>query len=81
MSTNVEKYKNKGAFSPVYIGKDSFIGAGAIVLSGTKIGCNCIIGAGVVVKCDIPDYSRVIGNPCQIIGTTNSNMHHIEASR
>lgn len=57
-------------FAPVYIGDNSFIGAGAIILPGTTIGKYCIIGAGAVVKGKIPDYSVVIGNPCKIIKHT-----------
>lgn len=63
--------KNVSAFRPVCIGSNSFIGAGAIVLPGTKIGINCIIGAGAVVKGDIDDYSIVIGNPCKVIDKTS----------
>lgn len=55
----------------VYIGNDTFIGAGAIILPGSHIGNYCIIGAGAVVKGSIPDYSIVIGNPCKIIKKTN----------
>ena len=53
------------------LGKDSFIGAGAILLPGTTIGCNCIIGAGAVVKGLVPDYSIVAGNPAKVIVKTN----------
>ena len=54
----------------VSIGENSFIGAGAVILPGTKIGKFCIIGAGSVVKGNIPDYSIVVGNPCKIINDT-----------
>lgn len=69
--SNIEKYKHRGAFAPVIIGKNSFIGAGAILLPGTTIGRNCIIGAGAVVKGQVPDYSIVAGNPAKVIGKTN----------
>ena len=60
-----------GIFKSVYIDDWSFIGAGAIILPGTKIGKYWIIGAGAVVKGDIPDYSVAIGNPARIIKRTN----------
>lgn len=41
-----------------------------MILPGTKIGKFCIIGAGSVVKGNIPDYSIVVGNPCKIINDT-----------
>lgn len=64
---------NERAFKPVSIGENSFIGAGAIVLPGSNIGRYCIVGAGAVIKGNIPDYSIVIGNPCKIIGDTRGS--------
>ena len=42
---------------PVTIGEDCWIGGGAILCPGVKIGHRCIIGAGSVVTKDIPDNS------------------------
>lgn len=64
---------DKIAFKSVFIGDNSFIGAGAIILPGSNIGKHCIIGAGAVVKGNIPDFSIVIGNPCKVIGDTRKN--------
>lgn len=58
------------AFSPVYIGENTFIGAGVVVLPGTHIGKSTIIGAGAVIKGDIPDYAIIVGNPAKQIGDT-----------
>ena len=58
------------AFRSVCIGQNSFIGAGAILLPGTIIGKSCIIGAGSVVKGNVPDYAIVVGNPAKVIGDT-----------
>lgn len=63
-------YFEKLAFKPVCIGAETFIGAGAIILPGTTIGKFCIVGAGAVVKGDIPDYAIVVGNPATCIGDT-----------
>lgn len=60
------------AYQSVSIGENSFIGAGVVILPGTKIGKLCIIGAGAVVKGEIPDYSVVVGNPCKIINDTRN---------
>lgn len=38
----------------IHIGKNTWIGAGSIILRGTTIGDNCIIGAGSIVKGNIP---------------------------
>lgn len=62
--------ENVRAYKEVYLCEDCFIGAGAILLPGTRIGKRCIVGAGAVVSGIIEDYSIVIGNPAKIIGDT-----------
>lgn len=49
------------------IGNDVWIGQGATILSGVKIGNGVVIGTKAVVAKDIPDYAVVVGNPGQII--------------
>lgn len=65
------------AYRPVYIGSNSFIGAGAIILPGTTIGKSCIIGAGAVVKGTIEDYAIVVGNPARKIGDTRDEKNKL----
>lgn len=55
----------------ISIGDNTFIGARASLLPGTKIGKNCIIGSCAVVKGEIPDNSIVIGNPSRIVTNVN----------
>lgn len=52
---------------PVTIGKNCWIGAGAIVLPGVTIGDNTVIGAGSVVTKDIPSGVVALGNPCRVL--------------
>ena len=56
---------------PVYIGKNVWIGAGAIILPGVHIGDNSVIGAGSVVTKDIPENVVAVGNPCKILREIN----------
>lgn len=49
----------------ISIGHDCWIGGGAIILPGVNIGNNCIVGAGSVVSRDVPDNTRVFGNPAK----------------
>lgn len=56
----------------ITVGDYSFIGAGSIILPGSKIGKYCVIGSGSIVKGTIPDYSIVVGNPAKVIGDTRS---------
>lgn len=52
---------------PVTIGDDVWIGDSVILLPGTKIGNGVVIGAGAVVRGEIPDFAIVTGNPAQIV--------------
>ena len=49
------------------IGAGSFVGTHASIL-GVKIGAGCIIGAGSVVRKDVPDGMRAFGVPAQVVG-------------
>ena len=51
----------------VYIDKNVWIGAGAIILPGVHIGKNSVIGAGSVVTHDIPAGVLAYGVPCRVI--------------
>ena len=53
--------------APVHIGKNCWIGAGAIILPGITIGDHSVIGAGSVVTKDIPANVVAAGNPCKIL--------------
>lgn len=52
---------------PVHIGKNCWIGAGAIILPGITIGDYSVIGAGSVVTKDIPSGVVAVGNPCRVL--------------
>ena len=52
---------------PVRIGRNCWLGAGAIVLPGVTIGDNTVIGAGSVVTKDIPANVVAVGNPCRVL--------------
>ncbi|MBE6713907.1 MAG: sugar O-acetyltransferase [Ruminococcaceae bacterium] len=56
---------------PVHIGKNCWIGAGALIVPGVTVGDNVVIGAGSVVTKDIPSNSVAVGNPCRVIRTVN----------
>lgn len=53
--------------APIKIGRNCWIGAGAIVLPGVTIGDNSVIGAGSVVTKDIPSNVVAVGNPCKVL--------------
>ena len=53
--------------APVHIGKNCWIGAGALIMPGITIGDNSVIGAGSVVTKDIPSNVVAVGNPCKVM--------------
>ena len=52
----------------VVIGDDVRIGAFVTLLPGVHIGRGAIIGAGTVLRNDVPPYAIVSGNPAKVIG-------------
>lgn len=58
---------------PVHIGRNCWIGAGAVIVPGVSIGDNTVIGAGSVVTKDIPSDVVAVGNPCRILRAINEH--------
>lgn len=52
---------------PVDIGHDVWIGAGATVLGGVRLGTGCIVATRAVVTKDVPPYAVVAGTPAKIV--------------
>jgi acetyltransferase-like isoleucine patch superfamily enzyme len=53
-----------GAYGPVTVGRDCWLGAMVVVTRGVTIGDGAVIGAGSVVTQDIPEYAIAAGAPC-----------------
>ena len=53
---------------PIRIGNDVWIGAHAVVLAGVTIGEGAVVGAGAVLKDNVPPYTIVGGVPAKVIG-------------
>ncbi|MFX4292228.1 acyltransferase [Streptomyces bohaiensis] len=53
--------------APVAIGPGSWIGAGAVVLPGARLGRNVVVAAGAVVRGEIPDHTVVAGVPARAV--------------
>jgi acetyltransferase-like isoleucine patch superfamily enzyme len=52
---------------PITIGNDVWIGTGATILSGVRIGHGAVIAAGALVTKDVPDYAIVVGVPASVL--------------
>lgn len=52
---------------PVRVGAGTWIATNVVVLPGARIGRNCAIAAGAVVRGEIPDHSVVAGVPGRVV--------------
>jgi acetyltransferase-like isoleucine patch superfamily enzyme len=52
----------------IWVGDDVWIGAGAVVLAGSRIGTGCVVGALSLVRTSLADYCVYAGNPLKKIG-------------
>ncbi len=59
--------------APVHIGKNCWIGAGAVIVPGITIGDNVVIGAGSIVTKNIPSNTVAVGNPCRVLREVNEH--------
>ena len=64
---NADLRRKKEFAKPIEIGSDVWIGGGAIICPGVKIGSKSVIGAGSVVTRDVPSGVVAAGNPCRVI--------------
>jgi acetyltransferase-like isoleucine patch superfamily enzyme len=53
--------------APVSIGAGSWLGHGAVVLPGTRIGAHTVVAAGAVVSGDFPDRCVLAGVPARVV--------------
>lgn len=63
-------------FLPIHIGHHCWIGTGAMVLQGVKIGDGAVVAAGAVVTKDVAPWTVVGGIPARKIGTRDSDVNY-----
>ena len=59
-------FSNRSA--AIHVGKNSWIGARAVLISGAEIGEGAIVGAAAVINFKVPPYAVVAGNPAKVVG-------------
>ena len=51
----------------IQVGSDVWIGYGAVVLSGVRIGDGAVVAANSVVSADVPPFAIVAGSPAKVL--------------
>lgn len=64
---NAELRRKQEFAKPIDIGSDVWVGGGAVICPGVRIGPRSVIGAGSVVTRDVPEGVFAAGNPCRVI--------------
>jgi maltose O-acetyltransferase len=64
---NAEQRRREEYGKPVEIGADVWVGGGAIILPGVRIGSRAVIGAGSIVTRDVAEGMFAAGNPCRVV--------------
>lgn len=66
-----EDHPDMDLFGEIRVGNNTYFGTDCVILPGTRIGSNCIIGSGSVVRGVVPDDSVVFGNPARVVMKTS----------
>jgi acetyltransferase-like isoleucine patch superfamily enzyme len=70
-----------GDHQPISIGSGSWIGHGAVILPGARIGRQVVIGAGSVVRGTIPDHTVAAGVPAKVVRRLDPEVGWVSTSR
>jgi acetyltransferase-like isoleucine patch superfamily enzyme len=70
MDTDIHRLRrddDASPHSPVYIGKDCWLGTNATILKGAQLGDGSVVAAGAIVTSKVPPHSLVSGVPARIM--------------
>ena len=70
--------ERKNEFKPTIVKKGATIGANATVICGNTIGEYALIGAGAVVKKDVPSFAVMVGVPAKQVGWVSCAGNKLE---
>lgn len=73
-----ESEKPQGLDKDIIVEEDVWIGTNVTLLCGVHVGRGAVIGAGSVIRSNIPPYAKVIGNPAKVVGFRYSPDEIIE---
>lgn len=75
-SHDVNDPKFTADFLPIHIGHHCWIGTGAMILQGVRVGDGAVVAAGSVVTKDVEPWSVVAGIPAKKISTRHDNVDY-----
>jgi len=67
----------KNEYLPTLVKKGATIGANATIVCGATIGEYAFIGAGAVVRGDVPDFALMLGVPARVVGYMSHYGHRL----
>lgn len=68
----------QGDYQPTLVRSGATIGANATIICGVTIGHYAFVGAGAVVRHDVPDYALVLGVPASLKGWMSRHGHRMK---
>ncbi|MCC6830670.1 MAG: N-acetyltransferase [Thermoleophilia bacterium] len=72
-----DRYAGDAWLTPTVVGRGATIGAGAVILSGLRIGDHAMVGAGAIVTREVPRHALVVGNPARVRGWVCACGHRL----
>jgi UDP-2-acetamido-3-amino-2,3-dideoxy-glucuronate N-acetyltransferase len=60
--------ERKTEFRPTRVGRGATVGANATIVCGHDLGDYCMVGAGAVVTCEVPQHALFVGVPARLHG-------------
>ena len=67
----------KALYEKTLIRRGATIGANATIVCGATIGRYAFVGAGAVIRCDVPDYAMMLGVPAIQSGWMSRHGHKL----
>ncbi len=52
---------------PVVLEDNAWVGFGAIIMPGVRLGKGCVVGSKTIITQDVPPYAIVVGDPAKIV--------------
>jgi UDP-2-acetamido-3-amino-2,3-dideoxy-glucuronate N-acetyltransferase len=70
--------ERKSEYRPTLVKIGATLGANSTIVCGATLGRHCFIGAGAVVRGDVPDYALMLGVPATQKGWMSRHGHRLE---